>query len=167
MARFNEKWSKGKQGGTVVSDARAKFTIPDGRSHNDVDYYGGYLVAESIPKQEYVNLIALAPDLYNKLEEIERVIAEWPTLHADGDYLHGWILNSIRELLNQVGKEIKPQPDAVGELAQSCQRLREIIRNEFSSDGQNWQAIKKYQADVDQALVAIRNVRGESEGQHG
>jgi hypothetical protein len=163
MARFNEKWTPGKDAGCVVSDT------PNSHSRRDdhVDYYGGHLVAESIPKQEYVNLIALAPEMYNKLEEIERVIAEWPTIHADGDYLHGWILNSIRELLDQVREEAKPQPDPIGELAQSCQRLREIIRNEFSSDGQNWQAIKKYQADVDQALVAIRSVRGESEGQDG
>jgi len=105
MARFQEKWSKGKTGGCVISDAPNRHSVGD----DHVDYYGGHLVAESIPKQEYVNLIALAPDLYNKLEEIERVIAEWPTLHADGDYLHGWILNSTRELLNQVRGEKEGQ----------------------------------------------------------
>lgn len=104
MARFNEKWSKGKTGGCVVSDAPNRHTRDD-----TVDYYGGHLVAESIPKQEYVSLIALAPDLYNKLEEIERVIAEWPTLHPDGDYLHDWILNSTRGLLNQVRGESEGQ----------------------------------------------------------
>lgn len=49
----------------------------------------------------------------------------------------------------------------VGELAQACQRLREIIRDEFSWDGRDWNGLKRYQHDVDQALVAIRNVRGE------
>lgn len=56
------------------------------------------------------------------------------------------------------------KPDTVGELAQACQRLREIIRNEFSHDGQSWDSIKRYQADVDQALVAIRKARGEGKG---
>lgn len=101
MPRFKEKWSKGKTGGCVVSDAPNRHN----RTDDHVDYYGGYLVAESIPKQEYVALIAIAPDMYNKLEELERVISEWPTLHADGDYLHGWILNSIRKLLDEVRGE--------------------------------------------------------------
>lgn len=104
MARFQEKWSVGKCGGSVVSNKPGDFSTDD-----SVNYYGGHLVAESIPSQEYVSLITLAPDLYNKLEEIERVITEWPTLHPDGDYLHGWILNSTRELLNQMRRESEGQ----------------------------------------------------------
>jgi hypothetical protein len=55
---LKEKWSKGKHAGCVVSDV----ANPHG-DNGGSDYYGGYLVAESIPKQEYVNLIAAAPDL--------------------------------------------------------------------------------------------------------
>jgi hypothetical protein len=48
-------------------------------------------------------------ELVAKLEETAKVIAEWPTLHEGGDYLHGWILNSIRDVL------AKAKPEAKGE----------------------------------------------------
>jgi hypothetical protein len=62
MSEINEKWSKGKTGGCVVSDTPNHHTRDD-----HVDYYGGHLIAESIPKQEYVNLISAAPDLLEAL----------------------------------------------------------------------------------------------------
>lgn len=62
---MKEKWSKGKHAGCVVSDA----PNPHG-DNGGTEYYGGYLVAESIPKQEYVNLIAAAPDLKQALYDI-------------------------------------------------------------------------------------------------
>jgi hypothetical protein len=68
---MKEKWSKGKTGGCVVSDTPNRHTQDD-----HVDYYGGHLVAESIPKQEYVSLISAAPDLYEAL---------WAILYADQD----------------------------------------------------------------------------------
>ncbi len=45
------------------------------------------------------HLIAAAPEMLAKLEEIEKVIIEWPPVHEGGDYLHGWILNSVRDLI--------------------------------------------------------------------
>lgn len=102
MARFKERWSKGAPAGCVVSEtSNRQSPFEDGC----VDFYGGFLVAESVPKNEFVNLIAIAPEMYNKLEELERVVAEWPSLHPDGDYLHGYVLHSIRELLNKVPGE--------------------------------------------------------------
>lgn len=56
---MSETWTKGKELGCVVSDTPNRHSLAD----DHVEYYGGYLVAESIPKQEYVNLIAAAPDL--------------------------------------------------------------------------------------------------------
>lgn len=63
------KWSVGETGRTVVSDTPHKQFISSG--HGDVDYYGGYLVAESIPTIAYRNLIAAAPDMYEALKNIE------------------------------------------------------------------------------------------------
>jgi len=71
MANFTEKWSVGKQAGCVVSDTPNRH----GRDDN-VDYYGGYLIAESIPKQEYVNLIAVAPDMCAKLDDLRTMLEE-------------------------------------------------------------------------------------------
>ena len=68
---MKEEWSKGKHGGCVVSDT----PNPHG-DNGGAEYYGGYLVAESIPKQEYLNLIAAAPDLKQALYDI---------LYADSD----------------------------------------------------------------------------------
>ena len=62
---MKEKWSKGKHAGCVVSDA----PNPHG-DNGGTEYYGGYLVAESIPRQDHVNLIAAAPDLLEALEEV-------------------------------------------------------------------------------------------------
>ena len=63
---MKEKWTAGKTGGAVVSDTPNRH----GNDEN-VDYYGGHLIAESIPKQEYVNLIAAAPHLLGALELLE------------------------------------------------------------------------------------------------
>ena len=65
-------WSKGKTGGAVVSDVpHTELSISTG--HGDIEYYGGYLVAESIPEQ-YINLISAAPDLLDACKQIHRAI---------------------------------------------------------------------------------------------
>jgi hypothetical protein len=73
---------------------------------------GNLIVAEITGDSDFcrgnARLIAAAPDMYDKLVEVEKVIAEWPTIHEGGDYLHGWILNSIREVLD------KAKPKAEG-----------------------------------------------------
>lgn len=117
---LKEKWSKGKHYGTVVSDTRTKTTIPDGRSHNDVDYYGGYLIAESIPKQEYINVISRSLAMLTLLEKalplIEREAEQREQEIADiGD--PSWP-NTMRDLANKISTEINrargkdiPEPD--------------------------------------------------------
>ncbi len=54
------KWRLGKVGGTGVSEAPyADCTQPT----PDFGYYGGYLVAESIPHPDLANIIKAAPEL--------------------------------------------------------------------------------------------------------
>ena len=52
------------------------------------------------------HLIAAAPEMLDKLEEVEKVIVEWPSLHEGGDYLHGWILSSVRDLIAKAKGEL-------------------------------------------------------------
>lgn len=63
-----EKWSIGKTGGAVVTDNPKGFTFDTG--HLDVDYYGGYLVCESIWRKKDCHLISAAPDLLEVLEDV-------------------------------------------------------------------------------------------------
>lgn len=65
-----EQWNSGKNGGCVVSNI-----IPQRTSYKDSDfekekeYYGGYLIAESIPDNQKLKLIAAAPELLEEHKE--------------------------------------------------------------------------------------------------
>lgn len=67
---MKEKWTAGKPGGCVVSDTLNRHGIAD----DHVEYYGGFLIAESIPAQKYVNLIAAAPSMLALLEKALPII---------------------------------------------------------------------------------------------
>lgn len=76
---MNEKWTKSPVGGTVISDTPNREPLSSElQKHEEAAraYYGGHLVAESIPKKAFVDLIAAAPDLYEAL---------WAILYADQD----------------------------------------------------------------------------------
>jgi hypothetical protein len=63
MDIINEKWSLSKKlDAVVITDAAA----PAGTGHDETEYYGGYLVAESI-RPHHRSLIAAAPDLLRAL----------------------------------------------------------------------------------------------------
>ncbi|ASC68619.1 hypothetical protein B9P52_31995 [Achromobacter denitrificans] len=62
-------WRPGKPGGTVVSDQPLpNYTLNGG--HDEVEHYGGYLIAESIWRAEDARLIAAAPALLEALEAL-------------------------------------------------------------------------------------------------
>lgn len=54
-------WKVGKYGSTVVSDKIPENYI-GGSGHDDIEYYGGFLIGESISNQD-AKLIAAAPEL--------------------------------------------------------------------------------------------------------
>ena len=56
---------------TVVTDNGEDF--PQNTGHGDTDYYGGYLIAESILKTADARLIAAAPDLLAACESFENI----------------------------------------------------------------------------------------------
>lgn len=66
----DEQWRIGRHLTTVVSNT----PVPNGdiRGHNDVEGYGGYLVAESICGAYQACLIAAAPDLYRACKELSQ-----------------------------------------------------------------------------------------------
>lgn len=69
MAHTKGKWKLGKTGGTVVSDY-----VPDNANgntgHAETDYYGGFLIAESILFKADAKLIAAAPEMFQMLKTI-------------------------------------------------------------------------------------------------
>jgi len=75
---MTEKWKVGSHPSTVVSDTKqinTNFQTPLNASEStddEVDYYGGYLVCESVGSIEKAKLIASAPDL---LENLIRCVA--------------------------------------------------------------------------------------------
>lgn len=60
------KWRQGKYPDTVVTDEPSDI----GRGHADTDYYGGYLVCESVEPKHRALIIA-APQLLEALEAVE------------------------------------------------------------------------------------------------
>jgi hypothetical protein len=60
--------TNGRQGGTVVSEKIPDWFKPNSTGHDDVEYYGGFLIAESIANEADAKLIAAAPDLLEALE---------------------------------------------------------------------------------------------------
>lgn len=68
MAHTKGNWTIGKFGGSVVTDI-----IPEdyktGSGHDATDYYGGFLIAESIRDQDK-KLIAAAPDLLEACKQL-------------------------------------------------------------------------------------------------
>jgi hypothetical protein len=63
LKRIVENWSKGKSMGTVITDNNNGFRPKTG--HDDVGYYGGHLICESVWRKKDVSLIAAAPNLLN------------------------------------------------------------------------------------------------------
>ena len=70
------KWQRGKPHGTVVTDNGEGF--PEGyMSKESLDFYGGYLIAESIGKVADQDLIIAAPEIYEALTELIPFAAEF------------------------------------------------------------------------------------------
>lgn len=65
-------WTLGKTGGSVITDNGEGFAPNTG--HSDVEYYGGYLIAESIQKKDDARLIAAAPELLAACQEFVRKV---------------------------------------------------------------------------------------------
>jgi len=97
-----EIWKAGNCGGTVVSAKPNDFSNDD-----SLKYYGGYLIAESIPTQKYVNLIVAAPEMLRALEANH----EWHLEYDDsGTYKGSEIYEKNISAINLARHGIKSSP---------------------------------------------------------
>lgn len=70
-----------------------------------IEDLGGYCgLCEAIEGAKNSTLVA---DLVDICEQTVKVIEDWPQLHETGDYLHGWILKRLREVVAEATKEAK------------------------------------------------------------
>lgn len=73
---MNGKWKVGIYNSVVVSDTKVQNTNfpsppnPTESRDEDKDYYGGYLVCESVGSLEMAKLIAAAPEMLDALRSI-------------------------------------------------------------------------------------------------
>jgi len=87
-----EIWSKGKNGGTVITDTTDGLPENSGHSGSDThNYYGGALICESVWRKKDVALISAAPDMLEALQNLEN----------DDNYIpeHAWkmVQDAIRK----------------------------------------------------------------------
>ncbi len=52
---------------------------------------------------------------------------------------------------------------AAPDLLEACHTLSQIIRDEFSADGESWDKIKRYQDEIYEARATIAKALGESD----
>jgi hypothetical protein len=65
------EWKQGNHISHIVSDVKPKRpTYSDKDYQSEKDFYGGYIVCESISNKEDSKLIAAAPDLLEALQEL-------------------------------------------------------------------------------------------------
>lgn len=62
MAITHGNWTTGKLGGTVISDTTPVDYNPDS-GHDDAEYYGGFLLAESVGNNDDAKLFAESKNL--------------------------------------------------------------------------------------------------------
>lgn len=71
-----ENWKVGKHPSQIVSDVKVQntnFPCPPNRRESEgseVEYYGGYMICESVANDAHANLIAAAPRMKMFIKEI-------------------------------------------------------------------------------------------------
>lgn len=94
-----QNWKVGKNFSYIVSDV-----MPERKSYDkhdfetELDYYGGYLIAESIPDEEKAKIIAAALEMLEMLNKIMNIEDHAFTLKGfDVKRLKSEILNVIKK----------------------------------------------------------------------
>ena len=90
-------WSVGKHGTTIVSDQEI-FSSHQHVNHggiNDVEYFGGSLVCESVLNVDNARLIAKAPEMYALLNQL---------VHSGDEDELGCIVHDAKKILKEISK---------------------------------------------------------------
>lgn len=104
VANFTKgPWRKGKIAGAIVADyppSMALFPAPE-YAEREREYYGGYLIAESI-SPENVSIICAAPDMYEALKQLldENLLVELACLIRQ--YPKEPVINIIESVFPQI-----------------------------------------------------------------
>jgi len=91
---MKENWKIGNYPSVVVSDTKQKNTNfssppnPVESEDTEIEYYGGYLVCESIGNENNAKLIAAAPEMYEIIKSLEN----------DDNHIPLSIWNRIKEI---------------------------------------------------------------------
>jgi len=82
MEQIEQNWKVGNHPSVIVSDVKIQnnnFPSPPNNKESadeDVKYYGGYLVCESVGNSKLASMISAAPDLLEALKEMVRMYEE-------------------------------------------------------------------------------------------
>ncbi len=105
---MEEKWKIGKQQSVVVSDTKVKNTNfpippnPEESKDEDLEYYGGYLICESIGNDQHAKKIAAVPELINAVQSlITSYVHHCPEADKDSN-----AIKNARELLKKLNENI-------------------------------------------------------------
>ncbi|HCY40401.1 MAG TPA: hypothetical protein DHV48_03470 [Prolixibacteraceae bacterium] len=96
----NQNWKPGKNGSSVVSDVKPnRPTYSEHDFESEKEYYGGYIIAESIPDKQMDDLIAGAPKMLQDRINDRKAFAEILELMPETDeYDPGDILMQIESI---------------------------------------------------------------------
>ena len=75
MKHTDGNWSIGKNGGEVISNSKKGLNIGGAFDDTCEEYYGGYLIGESISKCN-LNIIVAAPKMLEALKQITQAYSD-------------------------------------------------------------------------------------------
>jgi len=97
MAISKGTWKTGRPGTVVTNDGEG---FPENSGHGDLEYYGGYLIAESIIKPDDAKLMAAAPLLLEVCKKFDELI--------DGEYddpvIQPKLLRKLKKAIKAAGQ---------------------------------------------------------------
>ncbi|MFS0822142.1 hypothetical protein [Bacillus sp. 1P02SD] len=96
MSHTPGSWRIGRHQSTVVTD----HPIDTGgriTGHNDSEYYGGYLVAESVIRKEDAQLLSASPELLEACQKAYEALEAITEFCGQNLQVYGWHLNGDPE----------------------------------------------------------------------
>lgn len=94
-----EVWKSANSGLCVVSNVMPQMSTNDNKEFKlEKEYYGGYLIAESIPDKEKFNIIVAALEMLEVLETIDNFLE---TIDNDANQVPDWLFKQIKDVIKK------------------------------------------------------------------